>query len=61
MAVFSFMTLEALQTYAIMTSVVRKGGFLIRRQYFVVGWGGPAIVAGLSALLKHDDYISHFS
>ncbi len=60
-ASFAFMMLEALQAYAMRTNVISRGGYFTRQQAFVIGWGIPAVVTGISAVLKHDEYTSRWS
>ncbi len=60
-ATFAFMMLEALQAYAVCTNVISGKGYFKRLEAFVIGWGIAAVVTGISAVLKHDEYISYWS
>ncbi len=61
LTVFAFMALEALQLYTVLTNVTLKDGYFTDAQYFVLGWGGTAIITVTSAVIAHPHYVSQWS
>ena len=55
---FSFLVLEAIQAYAVLTSVALGQGFLTRRVNLVIGWGFPFLLVGTTAVFFHSHYVT---
>lgn len=58
---FSFLALEALQAYAIVTNMINRGGVLSRKILMTVGVSIPAILTLITAVAAFNHYPSSWS
>ena len=60
-AVFSFVALEALQVYAVMTKMISSGGVFPRWALVLLGTGLPLLPTGIPFAIADDHYPSQYS
>lgn len=55
---FTFLLLESIQAYIIVTSVIPRGSCLPRWKVLALGWLVPAIAISLTAIFHHSHYVT---